>query len=161
MPRLVYLLGVGIGLVAVAFALTCQILGPAPGVTEANAKRIQKGMALPEVEALLGGAAKRTKEWSGTLSPTGASTSSGIGSGARRLARARWAGMTALWRRTSTPTRRMTPAASTTSFPGRAGDLSQGGPHVETDVPAGHRHRPGGHRVRGDVPAAGAGARRH
>src|SRR5262245_35888817 len=55
MPRWVYLLGVGTGLVAVAFAVTCQLLGAAPGATEANVRRIQEGMTLQEVEAILGG----------------------------------------------------------------------------------------------------------
>src|SRR5262245_51808512 len=55
MPRLVYLTGVGIGLAAVAFALTYALLGPPPAVTEANVRRIKPGMTLAEVEAILGG----------------------------------------------------------------------------------------------------------
>src|SRR5262245_21032151 len=57
MPRLVYLTGVGIGLVAIAFALTCQVLDALPGVTEANVRRIKPGMLRTEVEALFGRAA--------------------------------------------------------------------------------------------------------
>jgi hypothetical protein len=54
MPRWVFLLGVGRLLVAVAFVVTCEVLGPTPGVTEVNMKQIQKGMTLAEGEALLG-----------------------------------------------------------------------------------------------------------
>src|SRR5262245_54574584 len=61
MPRIVYLLGVGIGLVVIAFALTCRLLGAAPGVPEANARLLRVGMPLQEVEALLGGPG--TQEW--------------------------------------------------------------------------------------------------
>src|SRR5262245_55716836 len=56
MPRLVYLTGVGIGLLAVAFALTCRLTWR-PGVTAANAGRIRPGMTLPQVEAIFGGQA--------------------------------------------------------------------------------------------------------
>jgi hypothetical protein len=54
MSRGVFLLGIGIALVAMAFALTDWILGPRPGVTEANVRRIRMGMTLEEVEAILG-----------------------------------------------------------------------------------------------------------
>ena len=50
----VYLLGVGVALVALALAFTDRALSLQPGVTEANAKRIRLGMTLQEVEALLG-----------------------------------------------------------------------------------------------------------
>jgi hypothetical protein len=53
MPRRVYLLGVGLALVALAFVLTDALLWR-PGVTEANAKRIREGMTLAEVEAITG-----------------------------------------------------------------------------------------------------------
>jgi hypothetical protein len=55
MPRLVYLSGVGLALVALAFAVTDAALGPRPGVTEANVRRIKPGMLKGEVEAILGG----------------------------------------------------------------------------------------------------------
>jgi hypothetical protein len=54
MSRGVFLLGVGIAVVALAFAVTDCVIGPAPGVTEANARRIRPGMTLREVEAILG-----------------------------------------------------------------------------------------------------------
>jgi hypothetical protein len=59
MPRLVYLLGVGIGLVAIAFALTYQLLTPPPGVTLENVRRVQPGMSRDQVERLLGGPGKQ------------------------------------------------------------------------------------------------------
>ncbi len=49
----VYLLGVGITLVALAFMLTDALLG-CPGVTLRNVQRIRRGMTLAEVEAVLG-----------------------------------------------------------------------------------------------------------
>ncbi len=55
MPRWVFLLGVGLLLVALAFVVTCAVLGPSPGITEANVRRIKPGMKPAEVEALLGG----------------------------------------------------------------------------------------------------------
>ncbi len=55
MPRWVFLLGVGMLLVALAFMATYAVLGPAPGVTEANVRRIRRGMPLAEVESILGG----------------------------------------------------------------------------------------------------------
>jgi hypothetical protein len=55
MPRLVYLSGVGAALVALAFAFTNYVIGPSPGVTEANARRIRPGMTIVQVEGVLGG----------------------------------------------------------------------------------------------------------
>jgi hypothetical protein len=55
-----YLLGLGLALVAAAFVLTDAVLGPHPGVTEANVRRIRAGMLQGEVEALLGGPPLRT-----------------------------------------------------------------------------------------------------
>jgi hypothetical protein len=60
MSRRVFLLGVGIVLVALALAFTDWALSLRPGVTEANVRRIRVGMTLEEAEALLGGRA--TKE---------------------------------------------------------------------------------------------------
>src|SRR5262245_2383214 len=53
-PRLTYFTGLALLLLAGAFLLTDR-LTRRPGVTEANAKRIQVGMTLADVEALLGG----------------------------------------------------------------------------------------------------------
>jgi hypothetical protein len=55
MSRRVYLLGVGLALVALALAFTDWALTPPPGVTEANARRIRPGMTLDQVGDLLGG----------------------------------------------------------------------------------------------------------
>jgi hypothetical protein len=55
MSRQVYLLGVGLALVALAFTVTAAALGPRPGATEANVRRIRNGMIREEVEAILGG----------------------------------------------------------------------------------------------------------
>jgi hypothetical protein len=55
MSRRVYLLGIGLALVALALALTDWVLSLQPGVTETNVKRIKDGMTLDQVEALLGG----------------------------------------------------------------------------------------------------------
>jgi hypothetical protein len=55
MSRRVYLLGVGLALVALALAFTDWALSLRPGVTEANVRRIRAGMTIREVEALLGG----------------------------------------------------------------------------------------------------------
>jgi hypothetical protein len=57
MSRGVYLLGVGIVLVAGAFLLTDRLLWR-PGVTEANVRRIRPGMTVQQVEGLLGGPAR-------------------------------------------------------------------------------------------------------
>ena len=53
MSRRVYLLGVGLALVALAFVVTDALLWR-PGVTEANVRRIRPGMKRTEVEAVLG-----------------------------------------------------------------------------------------------------------
>ena len=60
MSRGVYLLGVGIVLLAGAFLLTDRLLWR-PGVTEANVRRIRPGMSVQEVEGLLGGPANTTR----------------------------------------------------------------------------------------------------
>src|SRR5262245_43866406 len=54
MSRRVYLLGVGLALVALLLAVTDGALGPSPGVTEANFRRIRPGMTFDEVDAILG-----------------------------------------------------------------------------------------------------------
>ena len=56
MSRRMYLLGVGIVLVGLAFAVTDWALRPPfePGVTEANVRRIQPGMTPSDVERVLG-----------------------------------------------------------------------------------------------------------
>jgi hypothetical protein len=54
MSRRVYWLGVGLALVALGLAFTDWALGPQPGVTHANVKRIKTGMTLSEVKAVLG-----------------------------------------------------------------------------------------------------------
>jgi hypothetical protein len=55
MPRFIYLLGVGLALIGLALAVTAWVIGPTPGVTEANSRRIQEGMTMKEVEVILGG----------------------------------------------------------------------------------------------------------
>ena len=62
MPRGAFLLGLGLLLVAVAFVVTHHLLGPWPGVTDANVKRIKPGMTRGEVETLLDGPG--TSVWS-------------------------------------------------------------------------------------------------
>jgi hypothetical protein len=54
MSRRVFLLGVGLALVALALAFTDWALSLRPGVTEANVRRIRQGMTELEVRALLG-----------------------------------------------------------------------------------------------------------
>jgi hypothetical protein len=54
MSRRVYLLGVGLALVALALAVTDWALSLRYGVTEANYRRIRPGMTLEQVEAILG-----------------------------------------------------------------------------------------------------------
>jgi hypothetical protein len=54
MPRSIYLLGLGLVLIGLALAVTDWVKGPAPGITEANVRRIRPGMTLEEVEAILG-----------------------------------------------------------------------------------------------------------
>jgi hypothetical protein len=53
MPRPVYLLGVGVALIALAFAATDWLLWE-PGPTESNVRRVRIGMKVEEVEAILG-----------------------------------------------------------------------------------------------------------
>ena len=53
--RRVYLLGVGLALVALGLAFTDWALSFQPGVTEMNVRRIRPGMTLAEVEAIFGG----------------------------------------------------------------------------------------------------------
>jgi hypothetical protein len=55
MPRRVYLLGVGLALVALVLAFTDYVFGPSPWVTQANVRRIRVVMTPAEVEAVLGG----------------------------------------------------------------------------------------------------------
>jgi hypothetical protein len=62
MPRSVFLLGIGLCLIALALITTDWLLGLQPGVTEANVKRIRKGMGEEEVGANLGRAADATTE---------------------------------------------------------------------------------------------------
>jgi hypothetical protein len=54
MSRRVYLLGVGLALVALGLAFTDWALSFQSGVTEANVNRVRPGMTLAEVEALFG-----------------------------------------------------------------------------------------------------------
>jgi hypothetical protein len=51
----VFLLGLGLTLVVLAFLLTDSVLCLRPGVTQPNAHRIRVGMTLREVRAILGG----------------------------------------------------------------------------------------------------------
>src|SRR5262245_55713008 len=60
MPRWVFLLGVGIYLITMGFLVTVAILGPTPGVTEGNLRRIREGMTMQQVEAILGGPGERS-----------------------------------------------------------------------------------------------------
>src|SRR5262245_34961502 len=55
MPRLTYVAGVALLARAGAFLLTDALLGPRPGVSRWNARRIQPGMTVKEVEARFGG----------------------------------------------------------------------------------------------------------
>jgi hypothetical protein len=55
MSRRVYLVGLGLALVALALAFTDWALSLQAGVTEANFKRIRVGMTEAEVEGLMGG----------------------------------------------------------------------------------------------------------
>ncbi len=56
MSRQTYLLGVAVALVAGAFVLTDWLLTPplTPGVTQANVRRLRRGMTSAEVRAILG-----------------------------------------------------------------------------------------------------------
>ena len=58
MSRRVYLLGLGLALVALALAFTDWTLSLRPVVTEANVRRVLPGMTPERVEALLGGPGK-------------------------------------------------------------------------------------------------------
>jgi hypothetical protein len=57
MSKRVFMLGVAIYVVPMAFLLTDRILAGRPGVTVANCRKIRKGMTLQEVEAHFGRAA--------------------------------------------------------------------------------------------------------
>jgi hypothetical protein len=70
MSRGVYLLGVGIVLLAGAFLLTDRLLWR-PGVTEANVRRNRVGMTSAQVEAILGGPDKRMGPFQGWVSDKG------------------------------------------------------------------------------------------
>jgi hypothetical protein len=59
MSRRVYLLGIGLALVALALAFTDWALSLRPGVTEANVKGIKPGITMREVEVILGGAGQK------------------------------------------------------------------------------------------------------
>jgi hypothetical protein len=67
MPRKTFLLGAALALLALAFAVTSCVLGPPHRVTDANAKRIQKGMTLSQVEVVFGGVAHSTEPTKGGL----------------------------------------------------------------------------------------------
>jgi hypothetical protein len=54
MSRQVYLLGLGLVLVAGAFLVTDSLVGRQPGVTEANVRRVRPGMTFSQVEGILG-----------------------------------------------------------------------------------------------------------
>jgi hypothetical protein len=58
MSRRIFWLGVAIIVVGPAFVVTDAVLGPRPGPTEANARRVKKGMTLRDVEAILGGSGR-------------------------------------------------------------------------------------------------------
>jgi hypothetical protein len=62
MSRQVFLLGLGIGVLGLGFAVTNWALGLQPGVTEANVKRVRPGMRLEEVESVLGPREGRPEE---------------------------------------------------------------------------------------------------
>lgn len=63
MPRLVYLAGVGTALVALALAVTDAALGPRPGITEANVRRLKPGMTKEQVAAIHGVPAESLEDW--------------------------------------------------------------------------------------------------
>jgi hypothetical protein len=67
MPRTVFLIGVALCLVAVAFVVTCAVVGPAPGVTAANVRRVREGMTVAEVDARLGVAGVHLGDWAGRM----------------------------------------------------------------------------------------------
>ncbi len=53
MARWVFLLGVGLLLVALAFVMTCEVLEHWPDDYEVRSRRVRKGMTLEEVEEIL------------------------------------------------------------------------------------------------------------
>jgi hypothetical protein len=55
MPPFIYLLGLRLALIGLALAVTDWVMGPCPGATEANCRRIRAGKKMKLVEALLGG----------------------------------------------------------------------------------------------------------
>jgi hypothetical protein len=59
MSRQVCLLGVGMAIIAGAFALTDRLRSPEPGEPVRNLRRIREGMTLREVESLFGGPAHK------------------------------------------------------------------------------------------------------
>jgi len=59
MSRSVFVLGLGIAAVGLAFGLTDWLLRPSPGVMEANVRRIRPGMKMAEVESILGSPGQR------------------------------------------------------------------------------------------------------
>jgi hypothetical protein len=71
MNRLVYMSGVALVVVALAFLLTDALLWQ-PGINEANARRVRPGMTLPEVEGLLGTSAAVHLQSPSTVGPSGA-----------------------------------------------------------------------------------------
>lgn len=58
MSRQMFLFGIGITLIGLAFVVTNESLGPRPGVTRLNFNRIRPGMTVKEVELLLGDSAE-------------------------------------------------------------------------------------------------------
>src|SRR3954451_10675859 len=54
MPRWTFMLGVGLVVVAVAFVVTNEVLGPPQGLTRANVKRIKPGLTVRQVVEILG-----------------------------------------------------------------------------------------------------------
>jgi hypothetical protein len=67
MSKRVFVLSVGLVLLASGLAFTDWALSLRPGVTEANVRRIRLGMMLEEVEVILGGSAHRTMRYSGPV----------------------------------------------------------------------------------------------
>jgi hypothetical protein len=59
MSRQVFLMGLGLTLVALALVLTDTLIAPAPGLTPQNVRRLRRGMTEVEVEALFGRDADR------------------------------------------------------------------------------------------------------
>src|SRR5262245_10169574 len=63
MPRLVYVAGWALLVLAGAFLLTDHLLAPPPGVTERNVRRVKAGVTPAEVQALMGHYPQSTWEW--------------------------------------------------------------------------------------------------